>query len=274
MKKTVSVITLTRSRDIQLLRAIDSVNKQDYEGSIEHIVIGDNSLPLRKRERQISLRYPNVRIFHIDINKFTSQFIDCYAPSRVGFIRNVGIRQAQGEYICQLDDDNYYDKNHISSLVQSIESEPNTDITFSWRRLLWNDGSPYVEEAYPWTPEARLAFGKEALSRYIYERLIKAGIRIRGSNIVRDTLITPDGEPVYTIDTSELMVKREVHSEFLFNVNFTWREMVGDYSDDYAFVKKCHEAGLKFKCSEKITLNYIIGGHSNKSLKKMHKAIH
>jgi hypothetical protein len=59
------------------------------------------------------------------------------------------------------------------------------------------------------------------------------------------------------------MVRREVHNDFKFVVNFEWREMVGDYSDDYAFVKLCYEAGISFKSTERATVNYTIGGVSN-----------
>ena len=39
--------------------------------------------------------------------------------------------------------------------------------------------------------------------------------------------------------------------------------MVGDFSDDYAWVKKCYQSGIKFKCSDAATVNYTIGGISN-----------
>jgi hypothetical protein len=63
------------------------------------------------------------------------------------------------------------------------------------------------------------------------------------------------------------MVKRSVHNSFQFVVDFTWREMTGDYSDDYAFVKKSYEAGLIFECSKKATLTYVLGGISNGNMK-------
>jgi len=59
------------------------------------------------------------------------------------------------------------------------------------------------------------------------------------------------------------MVRRSLHEQFKFVVDFEWREMVGDYSDDFAFVKLCHEAGVHFRASERATVNYTIGGVSN-----------
>ncbi len=262
--KVVSVITITRNREYELIRCIESVKDQDYDGRIEHIIIGDSSGPLKRRGEEIRKIGSNVVIHHLNLERYESEFIQCYAPSRTGFMRNVGIKLAKGEYICQLDDDNTYDRDHISSLAETIESEPDIDVAYSWRRLVYKDRTPYIEEEYPWMPDARLAFDNGRLSRYIYDELVKANIRVPGTNIVRDSVLTPDGKPVYTVDTSELMVKRHVHERFLFTVKFPWRQMVGDYSDDYAFVKKCHDAGHKFKCSEKATLTYTIGGVSNK----------
>ncbi len=261
--KHVSVITVTQKRDAELLAAIESVAAQDYPGHVEHIIIGDDSKPLHSRENQIIDRHPHVNIVHVDMNKYRGHFDECYAPSRVGFMRNIGISLARGDYICQLDDDNLYDKNHVSSLVDTIESDPRIGVAYSWRRLVYSDGKPYDIDEYPWTPQARLAFSRDALSRYIFEELVKSGIRERGSNVVKDMLLAPDGQPVYTVDTSELMVRKEVHTIFPFTVHFFWRDMVGDWSDDYAFVKKCHEGDVQFKCSEKVTLSYTIGGVSN-----------
>lgn len=262
--QTVSIITITRNREKELVRCINSVKQQDYTGRIEHVIIGDNSEPLQRLEERIRAINSDVVIHHLDLRRHRSEFVQCYIPSRTGFLRNYGIRLATGDLICQLDDDNIYDREHISSLVETIESEPDIDIAYSWRRLVYEDGISYIKEEYPWTPEARLACSKSSLSGYVYEELVKAGIRIPGTNIVRDAVLDPDGEPVCTVDTSEFMARRRVHRKVLFTVVFPWRQMVGDYSDDYAFIKKCHEAGFKFKCSEKVTLTYTIGGFSNR----------
>jgi glycosyltransferase involved in cell wall biosynthesis len=118
------------------------------------------------------------------------EFISFYSTSKLGFLRNFGISIANGDYICYLDDDNTYDSNHISSLVQTIESNPTIDIAYSWRRLVYEDGTPYLAEEYPWTPTARLASDKSSLSRFIYDHLVANGIRSPGSNIVKDTMIS------------------------------------------------------------------------------------
>ena len=258
----ITVITLTKNRTDQLVACARSVKNQDYPGRVEHLIMGDDSPVLASLEKTLAGINNDILIQNVKLEDDYPGLIPFYAPSRTGVLRNLAIRKAAGRYICQLDDDNTIDADHISSLVETIESEPGIGIAYSWRRLVWEDGTPYLDQAYPWTPVARLAIDKTTLSGYIYNALVHAGIRVPGTNLVRDAILAPNKEPVYTVDTSELMVKKEVHQRFPFTERFTWREMVGDFSDDYAFVKRCHEGGVRFKASEKATLCYTIGGGS------------
>jgi hypothetical protein len=68
------------------------VVRQDYRGGIEHLVVGDSSVPLHTMEQTIIRQYPHVRLLHIDMKRYTGQFLSCYAPSRIGFIRNWQLR--------------------------------------------------------------------------------------------------------------------------------------------------------------------------------------
>ncbi len=261
--KSVAVVTITRSREDELLRCIESVSTQTYEGAIEHLIIGDESEILRRLERKILDDFPQVRIMHIRTSEYVHEYNEVYYPSRIGYLRNLGLEASDAELFCHLDDDNTYDSDHVSSLVATILSEPEIGIAYSWRRMQRSDGSPYIFDSYPWTPQPRLAVGKPELSKYIFEELVLGGVFTPGEPVIRDALIDQRGRHVYTVDTNELMVRREVHHDFKFVVDFEWREMVGDYSDDYAFVKLCYEAGIRFKASRRATVNYTIGGVSN-----------
>jgi glycosyltransferase involved in cell wall biosynthesis len=261
--KSVAVVTITRSREEELLRCIESVSRQTYAGAIEHLIVGDESKILRRLEAEIADNYPRVRIVHVRTSEHAHEYKTVYYPSRIGYLRNLGVADSHAELFCHLDDDNTYHPEHISSLVDTILSEPDIGIAYSWRRMQRTDGSPYTFDSYPWTPQPRLATGKLELSKYIFQELVLGGVFIPGEPIVRDTLVDRRGCRVYTVDTNELMVRREVHNDFKFVVDFEWREMVGDYSDDHAFIKLCHEAGVLFKSSERATVNYTIGGVSN-----------
>lgn len=105
----VSVIIPTYKRADSLPRAIDSVLQQTYS-NVEVIVVDDND--------------PNT-----EWRKATSNFMERYATdSRVKYIkhkcnkngsaaRNTGTAVANGEYLCFLDDDDYYLSSKIEAQV-------------------------------------------------------------------------------------------------------------------------------------------------------------
>ncbi|TNJ36271.1 glycosyltransferase family 2 protein [Chlorobaculum thiosulfatiphilum] len=260
----VSVITLTNKRDDTLIRAIESVKNQNYDGEIEHILVNDGNLFVNSKKSSLLEAYPFLRIIDVDISTYKGEFHSLYIPSRISLLRNIGIDKCSGYLICQLGDDDYYLPNHINSLVNTLIANPDAGVAYSWRYLVHSDGSPCVEPFYPWSSAyPRLSTSGVALSKYVYERLVVSGIRDVNSNIVKDMVLTSEGEPVYTVDTNELMVRRDVHRLIPFRVKFNWRQMIEDYSEDYCFVKECHEFGILFACSSEATLVYTIGGFSN-----------
>ncbi|MDQ1248743.1 MAG: hypothetical protein QG597_3116 [Actinomycetota bacterium] len=259
----ISVVTVTRNRTAALLRCVASVAQQDYTGTVEHvIVVDDNSL---EAELELEARRLGsaIRIVEVCTSKHEDDFQPFYSVSRIGYLRNCGIARCSGDYIGYLDDDNTYDPHHLATLATILDRDATVDIAYSWR-YLWNaDGSPFLEPMYPWTPGARLALDHAALSRYIYSTLVDVGIRTQGTNIQRDAVIARDGSAVYTVDTSEMLVRKSVHDFHKWVTRFTWREMTGDFSDDYAFVQNCALAGVRFACSNTATLNYYLSGVSN-----------
>jgi glycosyltransferase involved in cell wall biosynthesis len=261
----VSVITVTRDREETLLRCAGSVVAQDYLGQIEHlIVVDDRQLGQRTADRLRAINN-EVRIEEIRTSDSQADFQTFFSVSRIGYLRNRGIDLCHGTYVAYLDDDNTFLPNHISSLVRLLEESKDAAIAYSWRYLLGADGEPYREPRYPWAPWSRLATDNERFACHIHEELLRTGIRRPDDHVQRDAVIASDGSPVFTVDTSELLVRRELHSSQRWVTRFTWREMAGDYSDDYAFVKRCHEAGVRFVCSEQATVNYYLNGVSNRT---------
>ena len=261
---SVAVITITRSRP-ELAQCLASVRSQTYVGRIDHIIVVDGEesgfrvpVPPDTENRRTIVRM-------VDLDRRVDDFIGVYTPSRLALLRNEGLDIVEAEFVGYLDDDNTYDAEHVASLVATMRAAPDADVAYSWRRLQWPGGAPYLCQTYPWTPQARLSPDRHKLARYIYDDLVAGGVFDRGSAVVRDTLIDTQGRPVYTVDTNELFVRTSVHRQFDNIVSYTWREMVGDYSDDYAWVKRCHELGLQFRASERTTVNYTIGGTSNGS---------
>ncbi len=260
--KTVSIITLTKGREKQLLKCINSVYEQTYFGSIEHVIIHDSSQFVAQEADRLIEIGKNVKLIAADTIPKSKDVIPFYIPSRLAFMRNYAVTLCDGEYICYLDDDNWIATNHIESLVYTLESETGIDVAYCWRWLVREDGTPWVEEEYPWTPVPRLATSKNKLSRYIYEELVRYGVRVPGSNLARDTVIGYDGQPLFTVDTGEFLISKTVQEKIPFTVKYPWRKMTGDYSEDHDFIERAYLVGSRFKCTEKATLFYTIGGYS------------
>lgn len=108
----VSVIIPTYKRSEKLTRAIESVLNQTYN-NIELLVVNDNepnddfTIDLIKRVKP----YESDKRFRLIIQ-------DKHINGAVA--RNVGIKQAKGEYIAFLDDDDWWDKEKISHQVNAL----------------------------------------------------------------------------------------------------------------------------------------------------------
>jgi len=101
-----SIIIPTYNRPVQLIRAINSIIKQTYK-LFEIIVVNDgSSLNYDEVEKEM-LSYPEI-IYIKQINSGRS------------VARNKGIEKANGQFICFLDDDDYYLPNHLEVLYNEI----------------------------------------------------------------------------------------------------------------------------------------------------------
>lgn len=58
---------------------------------------------------------------------------------------NAGLDAARGEYLIFLDDDDFFDANHIASLWDALASTPDCRLAYSGTRLVNADGSPRGE---------------------------------------------------------------------------------------------------------------------------------
>ncbi len=106
-----SIIIPTFNRPQLLNRAIESILNQTYN-NFEIIIINDGSTQYLEEYSQLKDKYSVYKqIFFFDKNN-----------SGVSATRNFGITKATGEYICFLDDDDYYLPNHLQCLNDLIKS--------------------------------------------------------------------------------------------------------------------------------------------------------
>lgn len=130
--KTVTVITPTIGQD-HLLEAINSVSKQSYP-NIKHLIVVDGPQYLHK-----------VKALNISENLKLQITV---APDNTGGTGGnfYGHRIYAGyphllnsDYITFLDEDNWYESNHIQSLVDTLQSK-NYDWVYSMRKFHKPDG--------------------------------------------------------------------------------------------------------------------------------------
>lgn len=115
--KKISVIITTYNRRYEVKRALESVIAQKVE-SLEIILVDDASEDLTEPFIK-SYDYPNMKYIRLEKN---------VGP---GAARNIGIKEAHGEYIAFLDSDNEWMDNKISMFSTIIEEKPDYDIYFS-----------------------------------------------------------------------------------------------------------------------------------------------
>jgi glycosyltransferase involved in cell wall biosynthesis len=120
----VSVVIPTKDRSDKLPIAVESVLQQTYS-NLEIIVVDDGSTV------PVSLEFtdPRIKIIHLD------------KPKGVAAARNIALREAQGEFMCLLDDDDYYYPNKIEDQLNYLFQHPEVDIVYSLMEYnFWHKG--------------------------------------------------------------------------------------------------------------------------------------
>lgn len=126
MKPMVTVITPTTGA-AYLRQAIESVKNQTYD-NIQHLVVVDG----QPKGRVIAREYGHIDL--IDLPYPTG--LDRFNGHR---IYGASVYLAKGDLVCFLDEDNYFDPNHIESLV-AVMQKPN-DWAFSLRKIVDKDNN-------------------------------------------------------------------------------------------------------------------------------------
>jgi GT2 family glycosyltransferase len=248
----VTVVTVTRARPEGLLRAMRSVAAQEGVRT-RHVVVGDDCPALADPVFAARLRrdFPEAIV---DNRPRTTE--EEYVFARIGRLRNHGIALSEGEFVAQLDDDNRLEPNHLGSLVDTLERTPTAGVAHSWRRLVLADGTDFAPPGLdPWHP-----FPDEQAASY--RRLVAMGVFSPGSPVVRD-LFRHDGALIARVDTSEFLVRREVHRDIGFPTAFPPGQQRRQWSEDFVFAVQLDRAGIEVACSRLPTLVYTMGGLSN-----------
>ena len=178
----VSVVIPTFRRPQYLRQAIESVLAQDFS-DWRLVVHDDGGIP---ENREVVESFGDARIIHRA------------NPQRLGIGANkfAGWRAAEGRYVANLDDDDLWEPNFLSTLVPILESDPSLVVAFGSHAIIDADGAVNVAETT--TNESLYRGGRAAGRHEPLDRLVLVDQAIpltMGSLIRRERIDWQDFPP-------------------------------------------------------------------------------
>jgi glycosyltransferase involved in cell wall biosynthesis len=267
---SITVVTLTRHRPHLLVRAMQSVERQDYPGEIDHLIMIDDDpaaaavlerYPPKgvRRVRYFLERRPQAEVEHGPDDRHS-------VYPRLARLLNRGIARAISPWVAFLDDDNEYEPDHLRSLMASARTSGSPAV-HSARRIFWADGSPYLEPFFPG------AASPEEGAR-IYELMCRKGVWLRGTNILQDridpeqtsyrnsTVLGPN-DPVFLVDQNLWLIRRNVLLEFPIPEDFSERDFLENTCPDDKMLEILVKNRVPITSSKHPSVRYYLGGISN-----------
>jgi glycosyltransferase involved in cell wall biosynthesis len=244
--ETVTVITLTRRRPLLVQRAIRSVRGQRTGHAVSHLVLVDDCPETAAALAPVAAGRPDLEV--VPMSREPREGSGLARSSR---LRNLGVRRAASRWIAFLDDDNEWEPGHLQSLVECALAS-RVRAAHSHVSVLNEDGTPYLEPAWPW------ARG-EAEARRLYREYVAKGICAPGSNVIGDRpdLLDPP------VDTSAWLLARQLLLEVPFTERFTRRDAEGLVGEDDKLFQALVGRREPIACTRRATLRYYLGGYSN-----------
>jgi len=170
----VSCLCLTRDRPKYLHRAIRCFQRQTWNNK-ELVIVYDFD-----DKRTIKL-----------LEHFKNQpNIKCVKNGRegvtVGRLRNMSVNHATGEYVMQWDDDDFYENNRITFMMNSIKGTDKPAVVLnSWYCVFVNKKT--VRRSNPYTYEGSIIAKRETLRKYKYPNCTRK--KEGGGEIGEDTIM-------------------------------------------------------------------------------------
>jgi glycosyl transferase family 2 len=269
--ETITVVTLTRKRVQLLRRAIESVRSQDYTGRIIHFVLIDNCPETAEYLQLVGSRASRTIVPQFRARELRESVEGCvgidWVYPHIARMLNFAVRNVNSRWIAFLDDDNEYESNHLSTLVDCAQVN-SCSAVHSLRKIYFSDGMPYLTKRFPWCADA-------SESHRIYDLLCAKGVWLRNSNILRDragpsglapfrnSTILSSQDPVFLVDTSAWLIERELLLKYPVPEEFSSEEIGNSTAPDDKLLQLFLENGVRIVSTGLPTLRYYLGGISN-----------
>lgn len=218
--KSVVVVTPTVGSP-KLLDAIQSVDEQTY-GNTQHLLVIDGAEFITKTNEILKNQHlPNMGGMVLPYNVGANGFYGHRVYAAIGHLLNC-------DYVAFLDEDNWYDPDHIQTLVDTMDENPDSEFVYSYRKVWTADKSEMIED------------NCESLGMW--------PVWVADQ---KETLM-----PHCHVDTSSYLFKRT----FLINHGHIWHHGWG--ADRRFFQYATQHARVKNYSSFKHTLNYRLDGNA------------
>lgn len=138
--KRVSAIVPVYDRVESLSRAVESLLETRYD-DLEVVIVDDGSGPeTRAQCRELERRYSGVVrvVRHVDGRN--------HGP---GPSRNLGVREASGEYVCFLDSDDYVFPHRFECCVEILDLDSSVDGVYEWTQTEIVEGGEWMDRHVP-----------------------------------------------------------------------------------------------------------------------------
>jgi len=250
---SVTVVILTHGRPEPLTEALESVAQQDYCAPIQVLVFGDNAPYVHELTRECP-----------DGSRVAGLTLDGWAPppgqspfERVALLRNMALELVRTPLVCFLDDDNTWSADHVSSLAEAMRAA-GAPAAHSWRRLVRHDGTDFIPDDFPWLPPG-------PSSNSLLKTYIEHGVFRRHDAIVRDvaSLRVADAD-LGMVDLGEWLFEKPLLDILGFDPIVSQADLKGCVGEDDKLLRRLRALGVPIACSAKPTLNYRLGGFSNR----------
>lgn len=165
-KPFVSVITPTYNRRRFIPAAIACFNHQTYpKERMEWIILDDGTDSVEDLFREAAAKNPNIR------------YIRHETKLNIGAKRNALNREAKGDIIVCMDDDDYYPPVRVATAVNSLRSKPKIELAGSSELLYYFSDLKEIWRIGPWpeghTTAGPLAYKKSYTRTHSYDESLQ-----------------------------------------------------------------------------------------------------
>ncbi len=256
----IAVVTLSYRRPRALARCVASVAAQQAPAAVRHYVFSEEASLLREDPLLRPVAH------HVEWVQIENPHRDNAHTQRVARLRQPTLAYVHEPFVAYLDDDNEMLPGHLAALYEALDGS-DCDAAYSWRTLIYPDGSPYEGDFYPWHPDPERA---RALHRWCVEH----GVIVPGDSVVYDGPRASDApENVATVDMNEWLFHTPALRRLGFDQHFSDYDVAHQIGEDDKLLQRALAAGIRIVATRRPTIRYFLGGLSNR-LPEAKRAVH